>query len=120
MCLNIKNNSKALIAEENKSEHHGYTYVKHKTNPLIKIEPITNYGFISVETHINEGYHSYVNKPAYYSSLFIIPKGTEYYLGGINGSPYWKDGYCSETIIFVGKNNWWNRFWQGRKYKVKF
>ena len=55
---------------------------------------------------IYEGYHSNV-KNENCNALFIIPKGTKY-TEGFNNDGTIKN-YVSETIIFIGKNTFWNR-----------
>jgi len=134
MCLNIKKDQQPQIAETNiacykelrkgnLSENHGYEYIKGQDNPTIVLTPITTPSLFSgSRPRLEKGYHSYVPDAyrRYHSHLFIIPAGAEYYIGGINDHPIAQDGYTSNKIIFAGKNNWWNRFWQGRKYGVKF
>lgn len=71
---------------------------------------------------IHKGYHSrIVNNQSLKvrdkTHLFVIPKGAEYYIGGENVINR-KDGYVSSTIIFVGKNTWFNRFMAYLKYGV--
>lgn len=52
------------------------------------------------------------------SHLFVIPKGAAYYIGGDNVMMI--NGYVSSTIIFVGKNTWFNRFMAYLKYGVVY
>ena len=50
---------------------------------------------INKHGQINRGYHSYIiNKDEYCNAIFIIPKGTRYYLSSLDNE------YVSETIIF--------------------
>lgn len=134
MCLNIKKDQQPQIAEtnlpcykelkkDNCSENQGYQYIKGQDNPTIALNPVLTSSFYYPGfPRLEKGYHSYTPDAykRYHSHLFIIPAGAEYYIGGINDHPIVQDGYTSNKIIFVGKNNWWNRFWRGRKYGVKF
>jgi len=60
-----------------------------------------------------EGYHSYISTRDIRNQhlpveLFIIPKGTIYYEGGVNNE-YVTNGYVSENIVWIGKNTPKNR-----------
>jgi len=71
-----------------------------------------NYG----ETLVEEGYHSRNDSSIKDKThLFMIPKGTKYITGGENSSD--RDNYVSETIIYLGRNNWINRLIAKIKYK---
>jgi hypothetical protein len=63
----------------------------------IKVQQWSNHKSIS------EGYHSWRNIFSLGTGwhLFIIPKGTTYYVGGFN-SPNRKNNYCSEQIVWIG------------------
>lgn len=52
---------------------------------------------------IVEGYHSWMGLfgLGHGWHLFIIPKGTTYYIGGFN-SPTRRNNYCSEQIVWIG------------------
>lgn len=128
MCLTLKKDSKELIADENipcykylksgnRSLFEKYLYIKYKENPRQELHVI-----IEDDLHvIFEGYHS--RNPFSVrgkTHLFIIPKNTKYYLGWEEDPIGYEDNYCSETIIFVGRNNWWNRRLAKIRYGVTF
>lgn len=137
MCLYVKNGQPAVIAENNipcykvlfrgnKAEHYvHFVYKKWKINDNVALVAIPESDMYPHSSccSINEGYHSYVPGRATHDKkrhLFIIPKGAYYYIGGVNTHPHFENGYVSSTIIFVGKNNWWNRMVAKLKYGVKF
>lgn len=76
--------------------------------------------------HFEEGFHSRIPSRVHEyqkTHLFIIPKGTLYVEGGENNLPFnatWNNNYISEKIIYVGKNNFLNRFLASWKYGVTF
>lgn len=129
MCLNIRQKEKVQIAEKNipcykhlnsrnrtVAQYHHYT--RFKRNPKVYFGIQNN-----AARRVNEGYHSrmLVNSETK-SHLFIIPKGSEFYEGRENSSSLelGLDGYVSNRIIFIGKNNWFNR-WIGKTfYNVEF
>lgn len=47
----------------------------------------------------------------------MIPQGTKFYIGGENSLK--TDNYVSETIMLLGKNNIFNRWYYKWKYKLK-
>jgi len=89
-----------------------FKYTLGKVNKLVKITPMRNYW--DPNEIIEEGYHSWINKPRIHAHLSeevylcVIPKGTIYYKGLENDT---SDGYVSETIVVLGRvNNIWNKF----------
>lgn len=116
MCLTSKKEFKFKIAEkdiicfkelfkDNTSYFTDYEYIKGVKNPIEDLVSI--YDDFSINAFsIYEGYHSNV-KNENCNALFIIPKGTKYTEGFNNNSKI--KNYVSETIIFIGKNTFWNR-----------
>lgn len=136
MCLIIKKDQEMLIAdrnipafktldEQNSSINFSFDYIKGEVTERIELykkSPIwwALYGADA----INKGYHSRIVsnsslKEYQKSHLFVIPKGAAYYIGGENVIDK-EDGYVSSTIIFVGKNTWFNRLMAYLKYGVVY
>lgn len=135
MCLQLGIDHKKQIAVENmscyksldrgaKSQPQGYVYKKGEIQTPVTLIITPRYGYDRIGKRIKgysiwEGYHSRnetsISKK---SHLFIIPKGAGYIVGGENSDIL--DNYVSTSIIYVGRNNWWNRYWQGKKYGVIF
>lgn len=135
MCLIIKEN-KELITKEylgcykilykasffgGFSENFLFHYIKFKKQKIINFVLRNNYDQIK----IYEGYHSYDEKSKFIKiknekdlDLFIIPKNTKYYKGFHNIES--DTGYCSESIIYIGKNNSFNRWIAKIFYNVNF
>jgi hypothetical protein len=97
----LRNDLSPLFGSITKGGIHNYTtmYLKGVVNPKVEIKK--EYDWLG-DHYINQGYHSYKNKPKLYSTglyydfpvcKFIIPKGTKYY------SNYTE--YVSETIIML-------------------
>ncbi len=100
-----------------KSQHQNFVYRRFKVNEKKLLVPDYNY---SEGIHLNEGYHSRKEESLHPKThLFVIPKWSEFFEGGEN-SQYHVNGYCSNTIIYIGKNNWFNRLIGKIFYKVKF
>ena len=74
----------------------------------------------------NKGLHSHIPKAARFferNFLFIIPKGAKYIEGCGNGYtelPECHDNYISDQIIYLGRNNWFNRLIAKIFYGVDF
>jgi len=131
MCLNVKKNAQSKIAEtnivcyksleKNRSLLRNFKYSRFFVNKkvLIYMTP----GLVRYSSNeINQGYHSRnsINRKTK-SHLFIIPKGTEYFEGTENSENIdFIDGYVSSTIIYIGKNNRFNRFIGKLFYGVVF
>lgn len=125
MCLYLtKDQNKAIIAAENIicykfldyrniSCYSGYDYEKGKTNPKVNLLIECNWDDTDF---INEGYHSR-RISGRNNKLFMIPKGTTFYIGGENAIN--NNNYVSETIVLLGRNNWFNRWYYTWKYKLK-
>lgn len=77
-----------------------FKYTKNHKQPKIKLNPTRDW--VGVGYKIEEGYHAYVKAQKYYKTMgvFIIPKGTKYFLGA-NGD------IVAETMVYKGniKNN---------------
>lgn len=106
-----------ILREDNCSQVEGYFYKK----GLQEHVDVSPKQFIyDSYSYIYQGYHSYKDKNRKHlygkTCLFIIPKDTVYYKGGSN--EVGNDSYVSENIIYVGKDNWWNRFKIKHKYNV--
>jgi hypothetical protein len=92
------------LYEGKTSTHKLYKYKLGLVQPLVKIEPKKK-EYHSYQNIIEEGYHSWINKPyiGKYSLeeiyLCVIPKRTIYYEGLENDSD---PGYVSETIVVLG------------------
>lgn len=132
MCLDAENN-KIKIAEQNipcykfgyllsgifQAPIQNFEYKKNKLQILVHINIDINNN-----RSVYAGYHTFnilTNAKCNCSSthgigLFIIPKGTRYIDGNFHG---WRNR-VSETLIYVGRNNWWNRWRAKIKYGVKF
>lgn len=90
------------LTDGNISIYNSYQYRLGVVQPSIKIKPtITIIG----DQIIEEGYHSWVNRP-FRSKLSnnsvylcVIPKGTIYYQGMENSNA---PGYTSETLVVLG------------------
>ncbi len=131
MCLIINENQQVQVAKVNilcykalekgnYSDNQLYLYTKGIQDDTIILNPKDSDYYGQME--INQGYHSRVaNKNLkqywkfYATHLFMIPKGTYYYIGGENCDPdqdfdkHNLQGYVSSNIYFIGKNNWFNR-----------
>lgn len=134
MCLIIKINQEMLIAdknipafktlkERNISVIFPFYYRKGKVNKRIELCKSSFWGGKGGKVcEIHEGYHSRMVNFSLMehekSHLFVIPKGAAYYIGGDNVMMI--NGYVSSTIIFVGKNTWFNRFMAYLKYGVVY
>ena len=133
MCLKTKNNIFEKITESipcykylekgNKSEYYYFKYRKFILNKLSidKMKRDIDHlhsGFYA----INEGFHSQINDNYFFNKLFIIPKNSliikGYYDKPIDYSN--PDGYVSNQIIYIGKNNKFNRLIARIFYGVKF
>ena len=127
MCLHLKENRlKPIIApyniicykrlgNSNESRIYCKVYVKNIVNPTVNIivEPDYDDGYI-----INEGYHSRNELSTKYNNkIFMIPEGTKFYVGGENKEG--ESNYASETIVLLGNNNMFNRWYFKQKYKLK-
>lgn len=92
-----------------------FTYPREILVEKVNIKPETRFGSMK----INEGYHSWISFFGG-SHLFIIPKGTTYYVGGFN-DPDKTNNYCSEQIIWIGHKlsplTWLKVFLLNRKTK---
>ncbi len=132
MCLNITKEAQEQKAISNipvyksltffnRSVHTDFRYWRFKKNKLVMLGlMVKRYSILIRE--INEGYHSRNNKnDSKKNYLFIIPKGAKFYEGSENDTDLTViDGYVSNTIIYIGKNNMFNR-WLGKiLYGVKF
>ncbi len=111
------------LSRGNYSLHTNYKYKKGRVNPSITIESESgNYwedGYWEDGYVINKGYHSRNSASTESKShLFIIPKGATYVEGGENEIRKQPDGYVSSTIIFVGRNNFINKFIAKLKYEL--
>ena len=114
------------LLNDGSSEHMGFPYNK---NQLY----VTGHSDI---LPIGQDYHSDIIDHAFHSRipssnlskrdkthLFVIPSNAHYVRGGENELPATEkdcNNYASDMIIYAGRNNWWNRYWAGRKYNVKF
>lgn len=119
MCLEVKGTPEVLIAKRNIicfkelngniSRHYYFLYQKGIINPIIEIKLHKRYlGFV-----VYEGYHSKIKDICFYkiqrnNAIMYIPTGTRYIIGGENDINV-TDNYVSETIVYYGKNTWWNR-----------
>lgn len=112
MCLVLENKSqepteakKSIICFKvlnGKRSDRGYVYQKFLKQPKVE------FGFDS-EGNVTRGYHSRTSHSIERKShLFVIPKGSLYYTGGENTTVY-DENYCSNQIIFIGRNNFINR-----------
>ena len=87
-----------------------FKYVKHKVNKTVLIQPSLQPFWWEYAPIIEEGYHSRLKQSTLPKThLFYIPKGTKYYIGKEGVATNAQPGYCSETIVYIGKNNWLNR-----------
>ena len=87
-----------------------FQYVKYKVNEIVPIKPSLQQFWFEIELLIDEGYHSRPKQSTLTKThLFYIPKGTKYYIGKEGVASDAQPGYCSETIVYIGKNNWLNR-----------
>jgi len=126
MCLYLKNESTAKVAPyniicykrlrfENISDSMGYQYKKRVKQPVVEI--IIDKSSETTST-IDQGYHSRNEQSIDHGNeLFMIPKDTKFYVGGENNNK--TDNYVSETIVFLGNNNRFNRWYYTWKYKLK-
>lgn len=138
MCLNIKETTKEQLAKENlpcykhlmynNSSPRGFKYKRFRKNQEVDIKPV--YDFYSVRNEdskkdriLEHGYHSRrPNSIEPKKDLFIIPKGSKYYIGRENSTNYLQglNGFVSSNIVYIGKNNMFNR-WIGKIFfGVKF
>lgn len=88
-------------------------FYAYKYDKMVK-QPIVNFQFdqsdLSNGIAVYRGYHSRNNKSSSNkSSLFVIPKGTKYTVGSEYYNSIIQDNYVSETIVYFGKNTFWNR-----------
>lgn len=93
-----------------------YKKYKRQNNVTLGVYGPSDDGWYNVE----EGYHSRINfdnnsKPN--KHLFVIPKGAEYLMGGENDEKK-IDNYVSTNIIYLGKNNKFNRYLAKLFYNV--
>jgi hypothetical protein len=103
------------IRSNHTSEYLDFQYEKNVVNKVNNIDVPNNIGFHS--RNINSVF--YKNKKTYNSSnyIFIIPKGSKYYIGGENEKGI--DNYISEKIVFTGiKNSLLGRLIVKIKYKI--
>ncbi len=126
MCLHLtKEQNKAIVATENiicykslesdnVSYYSSYKYKKGEINPKVDLKVVTDIWY--EVTHINEGYHSRRTSKGN-NRLFMIPKGTTFYVGGENETA--ANNYVSETIVLLGRNNKFNRWYYTWKYNLK-
>lgn len=102
----------------------GYKYRKGTTQSSINLVPTPGHYLQTTQyVMVERGYHSYTPMwalPYRRLNLFVIPKGASYYTGGDNRAYPLDEVYVSSTIIYVGKNNWWNRFCAKLFYGVTF
>ncbi len=130
MCLYIKENVVKEIAivnipvykqlsKDGRSLMANFYYFRFWRNFKVNLKIIHDRFGYSLE----QGYHSRMwNSVRSKDYLFIIPKGAEYYRGKENShsSLAQEDGYISNTIIYVGKNNSFNRKLAKFLYNVTF
>ena len=117
MCLEFRKLDKRvaekniIVAKEGKVENGrfkprytstNFTYPRDIITEKVDVKPI----IFNTWGKINEGYHSWISLWNG-SHLFIIPKGTTYYVGGFNTLRY-ENNYVSEQIIWIGSK--WNPF----------
>lgn len=75
-----------------------FIYKKGKITEKVSLRPYDYRFYCTIE----EGYHSFIKYSSGDSTeLFIIPKGSRYYKGGVNQFTD-VDGYVSDRIIWVG------------------
>jgi len=143
MCLVVPAERKYLLAKDNilvykyltrrnYSYHQQHKYIRYKKQELVNMHKLifpdyrNNKGYDA----INYGYHSRfeieTKKPTMEdnNSLFIIPKGSFYYVGAENPDLdeiilSEIDGLVSDSIIFIGKINWLNKLICKYIYKAK-
>lgn len=103
------------LDSENYSYSYGFKYFKNVLNPKVEISP-TDDGFF--KNSIENGYHSRnENSDNHSNRIFMIPKDTKFYIGGENIQG--QDNYVSETIVLLGRNNVFTRWYYKQKYKLK-
>lgn len=94
----------------NSSYFYSYRYDKMVKQPIVNFQITDNP--LGINYVVYEGYHSRNKRSTEdKSSLFVIPKGTKYTIGSENIflNIDRKDNYVSETIVYFGKNTFWNR-----------
>lgn len=136
MCLNVhKDLYKKNVAKENMpcyKEYKKESFYKGKKYKLIDESGVLDVpfhsGWLGFEEfkRFNKGLHSHIPKAARFferNFLFIIPKGAKYIEGCGNGYtelPECHDNYISDQIIYLGRNNWFNRLIAKIFYGVDF
>lgn len=93
------------------SEHKRFSYEKGVVNPLVHFEQFILKDLTS-QLETGAGYYSFIESKSYATDLFVIPKGAKYCSGMDNcGDEYTlpHDTYISNTIVYIGNNNWFNR-----------
>lgn len=122
MCLYILRDQKKQIATENipcykelysngKTTARNFRYIVFQKNDKVHLFPRQLYSS-SGKMELERGYHSrLINSVQMKTHLFIIPKGSEYYMGRENDTDFEKpsDGYVSNNILYIGRNNFINR-----------
>lgn len=131
MCLNLKEDAEVKIAEENiacykslynggRSVHTNFHYINYRVNRDVVLSP--RRPRFGRTRELDEGYHSRKNNNRDSKKhLFVIPKGAQYFEGMENRENLaYLDGYVSSTIIYIGKNNAFNRLIGKLFYGVTF
>ena len=129
MCLYIKENTVKVIATVNipaykqlskngNSLMMDFYYYKFWKNWKVKL----NIHQDRFGSSLEQGYHSRMsNNSKCKDHLFIIPKNAEYYIGRENSHLFGiENGYVSNTIIYLGQNNSFNRKLGKLLYNVNF
>jgi len=88
-----------------------YKYEKGEKQKEIKLQPELEYPEVLAKENslinnwtIERGYHSYIHFQSCSNHVFIIPKGSEYYIGQFNSKQ--ENSMASSNIIWVGHK--WN------------
>lgn len=96
----------------NRSAIQDYPYTKNELNREEELEPIEDWPIEDWDDsvskfRVNSGYHSRNACDFFYTSLFIIPKGTQYIEGFFNNSKVERNR-VSSNIVYIG--SMWNPF----------
>jgi len=134
MCLVLnESQKKVLIApyniicfkhldNNNISEYNSFQYIYGKINSFVNLKISNDTFYMDHDSYvINEGYHSRNKRSKYIkftNRIFMIPKDTKFYLGSENNINT-NDNYVSETIIMLGNNNIFTRWYYTWKYNLK-